>query len=343
MAFEIHISEKQAGDRKGEVYELIDAAGTVRAEVWPQHGFNCLKWQIRQEDGRWADILFTMPDWETNAVPTRSGHPILFPFPGRLRNGKLKFEGREYQLPLNDSTKQHAIHGFTPRNPWRVTEWNSDDNSAFVTGEFNLAKDLPSALPMWPSDFQLSVTYRLFRDRLRVEVRVTNLGSGPLPFGLGFHPYFRLPGVNDPDIGGHLLRANMSELWESEENLPTGKRIPLPAAVDFREERPVGATELDHVFTSDPTRAARIDGRSELAVLSHPQAMGRVQFLVNDDTHNLVLFIPAHRHAIAIEPYTCAADASNLSARGIDSGWRVLPVSATWDAAFEYRWLPTNL
>ncbi|MBA4189201.1 MAG: hypothetical protein C0467_14480 [Planctomycetaceae bacterium] len=343
MAFQIHISQKQAGDRTGDVYELTDSNSTVRAEVWPQCGFNCLRWQIRQDDGRWADILFTMPDWETNPVPTRSGHPILFPFPGRLRNGNLKFEGQEYQLPFNDSTKQHAIHGFTPRNPWRVTEWNSDEDSAFVTGEFCLAKDLPEALPTWPSDFTLSITYRLFKNRLRVEARVTNLGTRPLPFGLGYHPYFRLPGVNDPDVGGHVLRANMSELWEAENNLPTGKTVPLPAALDFREAKPVGSTELDHVFTSNPAITARVGGLSELAVLSHPQAMGSVQFLVSDVFKNLVLFTPAHRHAIAIEPYTCSADASNLAARGIDSNWQVIPVGGTRDESVEYRWVITEL
>ncbi len=343
MPFEIHISQKQAGDRSGDVYELTDAASTVRAEVWPHCGFNCLRWQIRQDDGRWADILFTMPDWESNPVPTRSGHPILFPFPGRLRNGKLNFEGQEYQLPLNDSTKQHAIHGFTPRNPWRVTEWNSDEDSAFVTAEFNLAKDLPAALPTWPSDFTLSVTYRLFKNRLRVEARVTNLGPRSLPFGIGYHPYFRLPGVNDADIGGHILQANTSELWEAENNLPTGNRVPVPPALDFREPKPIGATELDHVFANIPTKSARVGGLNELAVLSHPQAIGCVQFLVSEAFQDLVLFTPAHRHAVAIEPYSCSADASNLAARGIESGWQVIPIGAKWEESVEYRWVPTEL
>ncbi|MCE9565475.1 MAG: aldose 1-epimerase [Planctomycetes bacterium] len=343
MAFEVHISQKQAGDRTGDVYELTDAAGTVRAEVWPQWGFNCLRWQVRQDDGRWADIIFTMPDWESNPVPTRSGHPILFPFPGRLRDGKLRFEGQEYQLPLNDSTKQHAIHGFTPRNPWRVIEWNADEDSAFVTGEFNLAKDLPAALPTWPSDFKLTVTYRLFKNKLRVEASVENVGSKPLPFGIGYHPYFRLPGVNDTNINDHVLQANVTELWEAENNLPTGNRIPLPQKLDFRDPKPIGTMELDNVFTSIPTDSSRVAGMGELAVLSHPEATGCVQFLISPSFRELVLFTPAHRHAIAIEPYTCSADASNLAARGIESGWKVIPVGSKWSESVEYRWIVAEL
>ena len=161
MAFVVRHSRKTAGDRTGEVFELIDTNETVRAEVWPQLGFNCLQWQIRQPNGCWVNILYKAPDWEANPVPTRSGHPILFPFPGRLRDGTFHFEGRTFSLPKNDSTKQHAIHGFTPRNPWRVIDWKGGDDSAFVTGQFCLHLDLPDAIPFWPADFNLTVTYRL--------------------------------------------------------------------------------------------------------------------------------------------------------------------------------------
>ena len=52
----------------------------------------------------------------------------------------------------------------------------------------------------------------------------------------------------------------------------------------------------------------------------------------------LVLFTPAHRQAVAVEPYSCSADASNLQARGIDSGWRTIGPGAKWEAVVEYRW-----
>lgn len=343
MAFEVRTTRGTAGGRGGDVYELVNDAGTVRAEVWPQWGFNCLKWQVKQDDNRWADILYHSPEWETNPVPTRSGHPILFPFPGRMRDGTFTFEGKTYTLPLNDSTKQNAIHGFTPRNPWRVIDSNGDSEFAFVTGEFNLAKDLPDALPLWPSDFLFGVTYRLYAGKLRVDARVENVGKGPLPFGLGYHGYFRLPGMNDPDIGACELQANVSELWEAENSVPTGWRKELPTDLDFRSPRAVGETALDNVFTGVTGSETRNSGLFELATLSHPRAAGRVRVLADESFRELVLFTPAHRHAVAVEPYTCSADAMNLQARGIDSGWRVLPPGGQWEGAVEYRWEPKEL
>ncbi|MDB5313338.1 MAG: galM [Gemmataceae bacterium] len=342
MAFVVNTSEKTAGDRTGTVFELTDTAGTVRAEVWPGWGFNCLRWQVRQPDGPWGDILFTAPDWETNPVPTRSGHPILFPFPGRLRDGRFTVGGKSYQLPLNDSTKQHAIHGFTPRNPWRVVDSNGDDEFAFVTGQFNLREDLPSATGQWPADFNLNVTYRLHTDRLRVDVAVENLGPGPLPFGLGYHPYFRLPGVADPDVGRYVLRANVDQVWETDaNNLPTGWRKDVPPELDFRRPRPVGATPLDNVFTNVTAKPTGLVDLVELAVLSHPEAAGRLRITADAAFRELVLFTPPHRRAVAIEPYTCSADAANFHDRGIDSGWRRLEAGDEWEARVEYQWQST--
>ncbi|MFM8275354.1 MAG: aldose 1-epimerase [Gemmata sp.] len=345
MAFEVRTSSGRAGDRGGEVYELTNAAGTVRAEVWPQWGFNCLKWQLRQEDGRWADILFHMPDWESNPVPTRSGHPILFPFPGRLREGRLPLDGRTYQLPLTESSKLHSIHGFTPRLPWRVTahSFGNAQECAAVTGEFSLATDFPEALAYWPTDFVFQVTYRLYPDKLRVDARAENVGAGPLPCGLGYHGYFVLPGVNDADVANYVLQANVSEVWAVDAaNLPTGERKALPGDLDFQKPRALGATALDHVFRGVTTKPGK-SGLAEVAVLAHPKAHGRLRVLADNSFGDLVLFTPAHRRAVAIEPYSCAADASNLAARGVDTGWRVVPPGGVWESAVEYRWEPTEL
>jgi aldose 1-epimerase len=335
MGFAIRQHPAQAGDRSGPVYELVDDRETVRAEVWPMWGFNCLRWQLRQTDGSWSGILYTMPDWETNPVPTRSGHPILFPFPGRLRDGRLFANGHTFQLPLLDSTKQHAIHGFTPRNPWRVTAMTATPDSASITGSFDLAEDLPAAIHQWPANFTLTVTYRLAADRLTVEATVLNRGEVELPFGLGYHPYFRLPGVPDADVGGHILQAYVAKLWQVDANaLPTGNVVDVPNELDFRTPRPIGATALDHVLSGVTTTGAF----RELAVLAHPDSPGRLRLFADAAFRELVLFTPAHRQAVAIEPYTCSADAANLAARGIDSGWRSLSPGATWSARVEYRW-----
>jgi aldose 1-epimerase len=94
MAFRVRRTVRTAGDRSGEIVELMDAQETARAEIWSPWGFNCLRWQVRTD--RLTDLFYAAPNWEANPVPTRSGHPILFPFPGRLREGTFDFDGRRF-------------------------------------------------------------------------------------------------------------------------------------------------------------------------------------------------------------------------------------------------------
>src|SRR5262249_6751286 len=72
----------------GTVYVLSEITGQARAEIWPAGGFNCYRWQI-PHDGADYDLLYADPQLFQGAKPTRSGIPILFPFPNRIRDGRF--------------------------------------------------------------------------------------------------------------------------------------------------------------------------------------------------------------------------------------------------------------
>ena len=142
MLYHIETDERTAGGHTGTMYTLSCANIGSLIEVWPGFGFNCLRWRVHGHD-----LLFAADDWAANPLPTRSGIPILFPFPNRIRNGVFVHKGREYRLPKNDSTQANAIHGFSPRTPWRVFGYGVDTTGAWAEIDFNtplatrLAKD----------------------------------------------------------------------------------------------------------------------------------------------------------------------------------------------------------
>ena len=339
MGFRITTREAKAGDRGGTVYTLADEAGTCRAEVWPFFGFNCLRWQVRTPDGAWGDVLYAAPDWEANPVPTRSGHPILFPFPNRFEGGRFTFRGKTYQLPLNESSGKHAIHGFTPRSSWQVVGVESGVAEARLTGKFRLPDDSPPAAESWPGPVNLSVSYVLTATALRVEGEVTNPGAATVPCGLGYHPYFCLPTAPGAAADDMVLTSSAATLWPADDGIPTGERVPVPAEFDFRTPRPVGGLVLDRLFTDLGLDRAKAGEPVEVARLGHRSAPGRVAVSVSPAFRELLLFTPPHRRAVAIEPYTCASNAPNLEGRGIDAGWAVLPPGAKWRLVVEYRWI----
>lgn len=316
----------------GSGHEVVRLEGPeCRCEVWPGRGFNPLRWQVRAPGlSGWHDLLYVAPDWDSNPVPTRSGQPVLFPFPNRLKFGRFDFRGATYQLPLTESTKTHAIHGFAPRTPWRVVGADSGADSASATGELSLSRDLPESVPHWPADFTLRVTYTLRPSGLEVLAELHNPGEVPLPFGLGYHPYFRWPHPDAGSIDELVLEADTARLWTAVDSLATGESVPVTPVLDWRTPRPVGSVVLDHLY--------RRGGAGPLAVLTHSRLPGRLTVSADSAFRELLVFTPPHRHALAIEPYTCATDAANLGARGIDAGWRELAPGGEFRATVGYGW-----
>src|SRR5262249_31683489 len=145
---------------------------------------------------------------------------------------------------------KNAIHGFACRKPWRVVAEGADGDSAWVTGEFRGSVDAPEARSLWPADYRLRVTYRLTDSSLRIEAVVTNPDSMPLPFGLGFHPYFRIPLTAAAAMPANCwVQANARSFWELDKSLPTGARQPVNPAWDLNEPRRFTEIQLDDVLT----------------------------------------------------------------------------------------------
>jgi aldose 1-epimerase len=308
MIYEVttRIAEGVTG-RDPTVYVLTGPGG-ARAEVWPALGFNVISW---------LDVLYADPALFTGGRPTRSGIPVLFPFPNRIRGGRFSWAGKEYTLETNDPAKKNAIHGFACRNPWRVVGHGANEESAWITGEFVCSRDGGYRREMWPADHAIRLTARLGKGTLRLEAEVTNPDTVDLPFGLGYHPYFRLP----PET---FVEVPAEQYWRLEENLPDGEKLPVDAARDLNRRRTLSELSLDDVLTALPARAPRIDGLIERA------HMGRVRMFCSAAFREMVVFTPPHRQAFCTEPYTCTTDAINLQARGVDAGLIVLPPGGVW-------------
>jgi aldose 1-epimerase len=307
--------------RDPTVWILQDDVGGC-LEVWPAMGFNAYRWNAGDQE-----ILYCNAAFFDEVKPTRSGFPILFPFPNRIRDGRFTWDGKDYQLPKNDPSGKNAIHGFVARRPWRVIERGADDVSAWLTGEFQGSVDGADTVALWPSDYVLRVTYRLSPNMLSVEVSAENPGTRPLPWGLGYHPYFRLESFGGAQA---LLWMPARKQWPLEETLPIGPPVPVTFSKDFRILKPLGALVLDELYGDletippdgdDPTLRGRIIG---------PHGKKQLWFFAPSDYREMVMFTPPHRQAVCLEPYTCATDAINLNGRGIDAGWRTLAPGAQW-------------
>jgi aldose 1-epimerase len=337
MPYRVRLDDSPADGLMGPVVVLEESTGAARAAVTPVYGFNCYQWRLRHPTAGPLDLLYADPAQFAAGRPTRNGVPILFPFPNRIRDGRFTWDGREYQLPRNDSAGKNAIHGFTCRRSWRVVEQGADADGAWVTAEFQGSVDAADVRDLWPADYRLRVTYRLAGLSLRIEAVAENPDSRPLPFGLGYHPYFRVPFAGG-DPAAYQVSIPAAAFWQLEESLPTGRRLPLVErpACDLATPRPFGTLQLDDVLTGLPGPAP-----AETTVLyprgaaTAPTGVG-LEVRAGTAFREVVAFTPPHRQAVALEPYTCTTDAINLQQRGVDAGLLVLPPGGAWAGAVEF-------
>lgn len=323
------------------------------AEIWPALGFNCFRWQAGHKD-QLLDLLYADPQVFAGGKPTRTGIPILFPFPNRIRGGRFSWDGKEYPLPITDASGPNAIHGFPCRRPWRAVDQGTNAESAWVTGEFHGSVDDPKSSAHWPADYIVRITYRLLERGLRLEAQVTNPSRGALPFGLGFHPYFRVPFVLGTTEQDYVIQCAAKAYWALEGNLPTGIRLPLEGGRDLTAGRPLAELKLDDVLTDlSPPPTPPGEGGAGGGRASAPRGLGapllqrgsiratrtgvEVQLWTTPAFRELVVFTPPHRQAFCLEPYTCTTDAINLQQQGIDAGLLVLEPGAQWQGVVEVR------
>ncbi|WP_088892922.1 aldose epimerase [Leptolyngbya ohadii] len=145
----------------------------ARLEVVPDRGGIITRWQVQGQDVLYLDeTRFADPN-----LSVRGGIPILFPICGNLPNNTYSYQGKSYSL------KQH---GFARDLPWEVVSGSnaSPDSIQLVLSSSEITRS------QYPFDFELCFTYRLLPNRLRIEQQVTNRSAEPMPFSIGFHPYF---------------------------------------------------------------------------------------------------------------------------------------------------------
>ncbi len=306
------------------IVTITDRSSGSFARIAVDRGFNCYEFKA-VVGARTVDVLDAVPDFESGAGrPSGNGIPILFPYPNRITSGRYSWAGNNYVLRpetvMFDNTG-NAIHGLCVERPWRVIE----QTESSATGEFWLSKDAPDRLGCWPADCVIRIKYSVLGAKLRADIEIHNPDSKPLPFGFGTHPYFKVPLGADSQPQQCVVRAPAKDLWDINDCLPSGRRLPLSSDLDLAHGQRFGVRPFDNGFGVEPA--------AELCCSLTDEAAGLV---VKQKTPGhypeLVIYTPPNRNSICFEPYTCMTDAINLEARGIKAGWQVLAPGASFES-----------
>jgi aldose 1-epimerase len=296
------------------IIEIVDQATGSSARILASLGFNCFSWRPVLADGPremlWAEAGFEAGDKR----PSGSGIPLLFPFPGRIGGAVYEFAGREYRLEPGDAYG-NAIHGFVFNRPWRVVE----QGPSRIVGEFHASVDDPSILERWPADFRIRVAYEVRARELVSEIRYENAGAGPLPCGFGTHAYFRLPLSDGGNVADTTLTVPVTQFWEVQQMIPTGRVRPIASHQQLADGLRLAEHQFDTCFTG-----IRADSDNRVRTrLTDPASGRQVTQTFGMDFTQCIVYTPAHREAICLEPYTCVPDAIRLAAGDQETGLQI--------------------
>lgn len=115
--------------------------------------------------------------WQGNPKYWKGQAPNLFPYIGRLTEGKYTFAGKTYEM---------SNHGFAKLTEFQVEE-QSEERIVFKMEESE------ETLKQYPFAFELRIIYTLEGNKILTEYRVINKKEDSMYFGIGGHPAFNVP------------------------------------------------------------------------------------------------------------------------------------------------------
>jgi aldose 1-epimerase len=244
MSAQPYVAEQIAIDGIS-VIRLYDTERDVEVLVLPSNGNIAYAMKIHgQNILGGADIK--PADFQKGSV--RGGIPFMAPWANRLDEHGFWANGTKYTFDpalanYGKDQNQLPLHGLITNSPyWKVTNLQANKKSASVTSRLEFWKH-PDLMAQWPFAHDYEMTYRLAEGVLEVRITVFNLSAQSMPIAVGFHPYFRIPGVLRDEW---ILRNPARKAVVVDHRLiPTGEF----KAKDLPDPMPLKGRTLDDGFT----------------------------------------------------------------------------------------------
>jgi len=245
--------------------------------------------------------------WEGNPDFWGKHSPILFPIVGTLKNNSFHYDGIEYHL---------SRHGFARDMEFELVD--KKENSATFS-----IQSSEETLKVYPFAFELQIIYTLEENNLDIEYKVINNGKSQMPFSIGAHPAFALPGKfenysivfeKDEPLEYYLLEndliSNKTKKLEAQ-----NKRIPLTY----------------ELFENDALIFKTLESNS-LTILENENPVLRVHF---EDFPSLGIWTKMNAPFLCIEPWFGYSDTNENSGNLFEKeGIQILKEKDTFKSKF---------
>jgi galactose mutarotase-like enzyme len=171
------------------------ARGDVTVGVVPERGALVTSIVVSGKELLYLDRA-TLDDPTKNV---RGGIPVLFPYAGKLVDGRLTAAGTTM-----------GQHGFGRNRPWLVQEKGAGE------ARLRLVQD-PETRSQFPYDYEADYVVTVLPRGAEVRLRVENTGGRPIPLSPGWHPYFRCAARMKARVSGTVAGFTADKLGDDRE------------------------------------------------------------------------------------------------------------------------------
>ena len=289
------------------------SAGRTRVLVAPQAGGRVVQIEIL-DGGGWLPLLVAPDDLRTLIEePLLWGCYPMTPWPGRVDHARFEWQGVSHELPVNDG--EHSIHGRGVYLPWTIAA--ADGASCQLALELGRES-------AWPFACRLIQAIRVEDDGVRLALSIVSESPVPFPLGMGWHPWFRRDVRPD---ARPAIQVIADVHYEARADLiPTGSVSKPGGEADLSDGPEIDGRMLDDFYAGVREPMEVRWGDLRLTMTS------------GENCRHAVVYTQSDR-GFCVEPQTCAPDAFNMAARGVeDTGMSVVEPGETAIAHTEWRW-----
>jgi len=293
-----------------------------------------------------AERLLNKEDDEFGNEVFKLGGAILLPFANRIRgypsaDGKTittDILGRKITLPANWSGSQpgaerHSIHGLMRKSHFEDVVSRNGVQSSAVSATLHAADFDDHWFPDTDVDVEATLSYGAFE----LTVTAKNPGPGLVPMGIGWHPYFVLPGGDRAAVRLHIPSETRAIMNNYDDTFTTGQRVSVkrtPYDFSAPEGRPLGTQYLDDNYSNllhEPS------GETISEIIDPAANYGLRLITLSPMIKSIQVYAPPGKNFVAIEPQFNLPDPYNKNWGSTDTGMVLLQPgqSVSWSVRLE--------
>ncbi len=274
--------------------QLINNLTEEYLEVLTDFGAGLNNLVVKNEKGQLISVIdgYRTEEEVINDHRTAFKGSKLSPFPNRILNGTYDFNGKTYQLPINEVGANNNLHALLHNEPFKIIGETASEHEAILKLEY----DYKGNDQGYPFGYSLKLTYQFEKDEISINTEIVNTSNTVIPIGDGWHPYFRFENLDN-------VQMKMGQAIRKSSN--SGNK--LNGSHGFEQLRAIGQDSLDDCFEvngADSFSIQLIDEQQdlELEIWQESESQKYKYFQI---------YTPPTRKSIAIEPVTCVPNAFN--------------------------------